>query len=64
MVMFVVKILAAGYRGAMESDVLASIFSTHFGEFQRILKYFEISLNISAVEECLCCKQISKGETK
>jgi hypothetical protein len=41
MVLFVVKILAAGFRRAMDSDVLASILSMQFGKFQRILKYFE-----------------------
>jgi hypothetical protein len=55
MVLFVVRILAAGVRRAMESDVLASIFSTQFGKFQRILKSFEISVNISSVGEGICC---------
>jgi hypothetical protein len=39
MVLFVVKILAAGVRRAMESDVLASILSMQFGKFQRIFFY-------------------------
>jgi hypothetical protein len=55
MVLFVVKILAAGVRRAMESDVLASILSTQFGKFQRILKSFEISVNISSVGEGMFC---------
>ena len=46
MVLFVVKILAAGVRRAMGSDVLASILSMQFGKFQGILKTFETSLNI------------------
>jgi hypothetical protein len=44
MVLVVVKILAAGFRRAMDSDVLASILSMQFGKFQRILKFFEIHL--------------------
>jgi hypothetical protein len=55
MVRFIVKILAAGVRRAMESDVLASILSMQFGKFQRILKSFEISVNISFVGEGVCC---------
>ena len=54
MVLFVVKILAAGVRRAMDSDVLASIFSMQFVKFQRILKPFEISLNISSFGEGIC----------
>jgi hypothetical protein len=46
MVMFVVKILAAGVRREMDSDVLAFILPMQFGKFQRILKPFEISVNI------------------
>jgi len=55
MVLFVVKILAAGVRWAMESDVPASILSMQFAKFQRILKSFEISVNISSVGEGICC---------
>ena len=55
MVLFVVKILAAGVRRAMDSDVLASILSMQFGKFQRILKSFKISVNISSVAEGICC---------
>ena len=55
MVLFVVKILAAGVRRAMESDVLASIHSMQFGKFQQILKSFEISVNISSVGEGIYC---------
>jgi small neutral amino acid transporter SnatA (MarC family) len=55
MVLFVVKILPDGVRRAMESDVLASVLSMHFGKFQRILKSFEISVNISSVGEGICC---------
>jgi hypothetical protein len=55
MVLFVVKILAAGVRRAMESDVLASILSMQFEKFQRILESFEISVNISSVGEGICC---------
>jgi hypothetical protein len=55
MVPFVVKILAAGVRRAMESDVLASTLSMQFGKLQRILKSFEISANISSVGEGVCC---------
>jgi hypothetical protein len=55
MVIFVVKILAAGVRRAVNSDVLASILSMQFEKFQRILKSFEISLNISSVGEGVCC---------
>jgi hypothetical protein len=55
MVLFVVKILAAGVRRAMESDVLASVRSMQFGKFQRILKYFEISVNISSLAEAIFC---------
>jgi len=51
MVLFVVNIMAAGARRAMESDVLASILSMQFGKFQRILKSFEISVKISFVGE-------------
>jgi len=50
-----VKILAAEVRRAMESDVLASILSMQVGKFQRILKSFEISVNISSVGEGICC---------
>jgi len=46
MVLFVVKILAAGVRQAMNPDVLASILSMQIGKVQRILKSFEISANI------------------
>jgi hypothetical protein len=52
--LFVVKILAAGVRRAMNSDVLASILSMQFGEFQRILKSFEISVNISSFGQGIC----------
>ena len=55
MVLFVVKILAVGVRRAMESDVLASIYSMQFGKLQRILRFFETSLNISSVGEGICC---------
>jgi len=55
MVLFVVKILAAGVRRAMDSDVLASVFPMKFGNFQPILKSFEISVNISSVGEGVCC---------
>ena len=55
MVVFVVNILAAGVRRAMESDVLASILSMQFGKFQLILKSFEISVNISSFGEGICC---------
>ena len=55
MVTFVVKILAAGVRRAVESDVFASILSMQFGKFQRILKSFDISVNISSVGEGICC---------
>ena len=54
MVLFVVKILAAGVRWATDSDVLASILSIKFGKFQRIYKCFEISVNISSVGEGVC----------
>jgi hypothetical protein len=55
MVPFVVIILAAGVRRAMDSDVLASILSMQFGKFQRVLKSFEISVNISHFGEGICC---------
>ena len=55
MVLSVVKMLAAGVRRAMESDVLASMLSMQFGKFKRILKYFEISVNISSVGEGIHC---------
>jgi len=55
MALFVVKILAAGFRRAMDSDVLASILSTQFGKSQRTLKSFEISVNISSVGEGIFC---------
>jgi hypothetical protein len=55
MALFVVKILAAGTRRAMYSDVLVSILSMQFGKFQRIYKSFEISLNISSAGEDICC---------
>ena len=55
MLLLVVKILAARVRWAMDSDVLASILSMQFGKFQRILKSFEISVNISSVGEGTCC---------
>ena len=54
-VLYVVKILVAGVRRAMNSDVLASILSMQFGKFRRILKSFEISVNISSVGEGICC---------
>jgi hypothetical protein len=49
MARFVVKILAAGIRRAMDSEVLASILSMQFGKFQQILKSFKISVNISSL---------------
>jgi len=55
MVLFVVKILAAGVRRAMDSDVLVSVLSMQFGKFQLILKSFEISLNMSSVGEDIPC---------
>jgi hypothetical protein len=55
MVLFVVKILAARVRREMESDVLASILLMQFGKFQRILKSFEVSVNISSFREGICC---------
>jgi len=55
MELFVVKILAAEVWRAMDSDVLASILSMQFGKFQRILKSFEISVNISSFGEGICC---------
>jgi hypothetical protein len=55
MILFVVKILAAGVRRALNSDVLASTLSMQFGKFQRISKSFEISVNISSVGEGMCC---------
>jgi hypothetical protein len=55
MVLFVVKILAAGVQRAMNSDVLTSILSLQLGKFQRILKSFEISVNISPFGEGICC---------
>ena len=55
MVLFVVKILDAGVRRAMNSDVLASVLSMQFGKFQLILKSIEISVNISSVGEGICC---------
>jgi hypothetical protein len=55
MTLFVVKILAAGVRRAMDSDVLVSTLSMQFGKFHRILKSFEISVNISSVGEGICC---------
>jgi len=55
MVLFVVKILAAGFRWAMDSDVFASILSIQFGKFQRILKSFDISVNISSLGEGIYC---------
>jgi hypothetical protein len=51
MALFIVKILAAGVRRAVDSDVLVSVLSMQFGKFQRILKSFEISLNMSSVEK-------------
>ena len=55
MVPSVVKILAAGVRRAMNSDVLASVLSMQFGKFQRILKSFKISVNISSFGKDICC---------
>jgi len=55
MVLFVVTILAAGVRRAVNSYVPASILSMQFGKFQRILKPFEISVNISSFGEGICC---------
>jgi len=54
MALFVVKILAAGVRRAMNYDVLASILSMQFRQFQRMLKSFEISVNISSFGEGIC----------
>jgi hypothetical protein len=55
MVLFVVKIFAASVRWAMDCDVPVSIFSKQFGKFQRILKNFEISVNISSVGAGIYC---------
>jgi hypothetical protein len=55
MILFVVNIMAAGVRRAMNSDVLASILSIQFGKFQQILKSFEIPVNISSFGEGVCC---------
>jgi hypothetical protein len=55
MVLFVFKILAAGVRRAMNSDVLVSILLMQFGKFQRILKSFEISVNFLSFGEGICC---------
>jgi len=55
MTLFVVKILAAGVRQAMDSDVLVYILSMQFGKFQRTLKSFEISLSFSSVGAGICC---------
>ena len=55
MLLFVVRILAAGVWRAMNSDGLASILSMQFGKFQRILKSFKTSVNNSSFGECLCC---------
>jgi hypothetical protein len=55
MVLFVVKILAAEVRRAVNSDVLASILSMEFGKFQRTLKSFDISVNISSFGEGVFC---------
>jgi len=49
MVLFVVKILAAGGQWCL------NILSMQFGKFQRILKSFEISVNISSFGEGICC---------
>jgi len=54
MVLYVVKIMAAGVRRAINSDGIASIRSLQFGKFQRILKSFEISVNISSFREGIC----------
>ena len=56
MILFVVKILAAGFRRAMESDVF-SIYTSNaiWKKFQGILKSFAISWNISSVGEGICC---------
>jgi hypothetical protein len=51
MVLFVVKILAAGVRRALNSDVLAATLSIQLGKIQPILKSFEISVNISSSGE-------------
>ena len=40
MVLFVVKIMAAGVRRAMNSDVLASILSKQFGKFLANIEVF------------------------
>jgi len=55
MLLFVVKILAAGIRRTMNSDVIAFILSIQFGKSQRILKSFDISVNISSFREGICC---------
>ena len=55
MLLFEVKILAAGVWRAMNSDGLASIISMQFGKFQRKLKSFEISVNISSFGEGFYC---------
>jgi hypothetical protein len=55
MVLFVIKILADGVRRALDSDVLASILSMQVGKFQRILKSFDIFVNISSVGEGIQC---------
>ena len=55
MVLFVVKILAAGVRRSMSSNVLTSLLSMQFGKIQRILKSFEISVNISYFGEGIWC---------
>jgi hypothetical protein len=38
----------------MDSDALASILSMKFGKVQRILKSFDISVNISPLGEGVC----------
>ena len=55
MTLFVVKILAVGYRRVMDSDVLCICTLNAIWKIGRILKSFAISLNISSVGEGICC---------
>lgn len=55
MTLFVVKILAVGFRRVMDSDALCICTLNAIWKIGRILKSFAISLNISSVAEGIFC---------
>jgi hypothetical protein len=55
MLLFVVKILAAGFRRAINSDVLASILSMQFGKFPANIEFFRNFCKYFIFVEGICC---------